>query len=214
MVWKASTLILWLTRAVMAAEILLGLLQGRWAPGAVAAAGLALTFAPVPAAAAVGLRLPTSFVAAIALFVFATLCLGEGQDFYNRFWWWDVPLHFGAALGFGLAGFLLMLMLFDGDRAAAPPRAVWFLSFCTSCTMGALWEIFEFGMDQVFGMNMQKSGLMDTMTDLIVNALGAAIAASAGVRHLDGRGIAPFRQAIDGFIALNPRRFRRYRPPA
>ena len=38
---------------------------------------------------------------------------------------------------------------------------------CFAITIGALWEVFEFGMDQLFGLNMQKSGLLDTMGDLI-----------------------------------------------
>src|SRR3546814_16435775 len=51
-------------------------------------------------------------------------------------------------------------------------------AFCFSQAIGALWEIFEFTMDQVFGLTMQKpmlgdpSGLTDTMWDLIVNAIG------------------------------------------
>ena len=36
------------------------------------------------------------------------------------------------------------------------------LSFCTAMTVGAMWEVFEYGMDQGFGLNMQKSGLDDT----------------------------------------------------
>jgi len=47
-------------------------------------------------------------------------------------------------------------------------------------SIGALWEVFEFGMDQIFGMNMQKSGLVDTMGDLIVDAIGAGLAAMSG----------------------------------
>ena len=44
--------------------------------------------------------------------------------------------------------------------------------------IGAVWEIFEYGMDQTFGLNMQKSGLDDTMAfSLATNrdgTLGAA----------------------------------------
>ena len=36
-------------------------------------------------------------------------------------------------------------------------------------TIGVIWEIFEFTMDHVFDLTMQKSGLPDTMTDLIVD---------------------------------------------
>jgi len=49
-----------------------------------------------------------------------------------------------------------------------------------------VWEIFEFGMDQIFGFGMQRpmfndpSGLTDTMLDLIVDAVGAASIALFG----------------------------------
>ena len=54
------------------------------------------------------------------------------------------------------------------------------VSFGFAVTIGTLWEIFEFLMDWFFGFNMQKSGLVDTMTDLLINAIGAAIAAAIG----------------------------------
>lgn len=46
--------------------------------------------------------------------------------------------------------------------------------------IGGIWEIFEFAMDQVFGMNMQKSGLIDPMWDLIVDALGPLFSVTTG----------------------------------
>lgn len=75
-------------------------------------------------------------------------------------------------------------------------------------TVGVLWELFEFAMDTLFGFNMMKSGLPDTMGDFIVNTLGAALAALAGVIYLlgsAGRLGAPF----DLFIHTNKSRFRK-----
>ena len=46
-------------------------------------------------------------------------------------------------------------------------------SFCFAITMGTIWEIYEFGLDQVFGLYMQRSGIVDTMTDLMVDTVGA-----------------------------------------
>nr|WP_207623765.1 hypothetical protein [Rhodobacter calidifons] len=169
---------------------------------------LVLTVLPGKLASRVGLHLPPSFLAAIALFVLATLYLGEVYDFYDRFWWWDLVLHFGSAMGFGILGFLLVFMLFEGDRYAAPPWALGVLSFCLAMTVGVLWEIFEYAMDTLFGFNMMKSGLPDTMGDFIVNTLGALLASLAGVVYLldrAGRLGAPF----DLFIETNRARFRK-----
>lgn len=203
-----SAIVLSAIRALLAVEAVVAALRGVWPAVFVTLAALALTVLPGLLASRMGLRLPPSFLAAIALFVLATLYLGEVYDFYDRFWWWDLALHFGSAMGFGILGFLLIFMLFQGDRYAAPPWAVGVLSFCLAMTAGVLWEIFEYAMDTLFGFNMMKSGLPDTMGDFIVNTLGAALAALAGMIYLLGRAGrlgAPF----DLFIETNRARFRK-----
>ena len=45
-------------------------------------------------------------------------------------------------------------------------------------------------------MNMQKSGLVDTMTDLIVDVFGAALAAVFGYRYLKLKRQRPIEQAV------------------
>lgn len=205
---NTSTLVLSAIRLILALEAAVALLRGVWPAAFVTLAALGLTVLPGLLASRIGLRLPPSFLAAIAAFVLATLYLGEVYDFYNRFWWWDLALHFGSAMGFGILGFLLIFMLFEGDRYAAPPWAIGALSFCLAITVGTLWELFEYAMDTLFGFNMMKSGLPDTMGDIIVNTLGAALAAVAGVIYLldrAGRLGAPF----DLFIQTNRARFRK-----
>ncbi len=63
-------------------------------------------------------------------------------------------------------------------------------------------------MDQLFGMNMQKSGLVDTMWDLIVDSIGAAIIALLGWAYLRAAGSDSFLERwIERFIQANPRLF-------
>ena len=149
------------------------------------------------------------FLLATTLFVFASIFLGEAFDFYERLWWWDLALHGASAMGFGLLGFLFVFMLFEGDRFAAPPSAIAFIAFCVAVTVGASWEVFEFLMDLSFGLTMQKSGLMDTMGDLMLNACGAAIASLSGYVYLrhDKGGI--LGHGIAQFIALNRRLYQK-----
>jgi hypothetical protein len=206
-----SLIVLTAIRLFLAAETLIGMVTGNLLAVFVALAAIGLTFVPQFLASRVNLALPNSFLAAIALFVLATIYLGEMYDLYNRLWWWDLALHGSSAMGFGIIGFLLILMLFEGDRYAAPPWALGVLSFCVAMTVGALWEVFEYAMDQLFGLNMQKSGLDDTMGDMMVNAVGAALAGLAGVAYLTGRarGLGP---AFEHFIAENRPRFRKLLP--
>ncbi|MCG7492319.1 hypothetical protein [Thalassobius sp. Cn5-15] len=186
------------------------LLAGRWSVAFVSFGTLAVSLAPLFVARWADIKVPPSFIAAIVAFVGGTLFLGEVFDFYEAFWWWDVVMHGSSAVGFGLIGFVLIFMMFQGDAYAAPPIAMAFFAFCFAIAIGAFWEVFEFGMDQLFGLNMQKSGLMDTMGDLIVDAAGALIGASAGWAYLKyqnrRRGLAA---VIEEFVRNNPRLFPR-----
>ncbi|MGB3314193.1 MAG: hypothetical protein WBB85_07255, partial [Albidovulum sp.] len=127
------------------------------------------------------------------------------------FWWWDLALHGGSAIAFGLVGFLFVFMLFEGDRYAAPAWAVAFASFCFALSIGTLWEIFEFAMDQAFGLNMQKSGLPDTMGDLIVNTFGAGIGALAGFFYLKRLELGGLTGLLQEFVQKNRQFFRKFR---
>lgn len=204
----------WLARAIwlaLAGVVLFALVELRLEVAFVALGTLALSVAPVVVARWTEVHVPPSFIAALVIFVGATLFLGEVYDFYERFWWWDMVMHGASAVGFGLIGFVLVFMMFQGDRYAAPPIAVAFFAFCFAITIGTAWEIFEFFMDQAFGFNMQKSGLMDTMGDLIVDAVGAFIGAATGFAYLKGQAKGGLAALIDEFVTRNPRYFRRLR---
>jgi len=179
--------VVYLIWAVLVVELVVSLFNGHYSLAFIALATLTLSFAPVLFADRFKIQLPIHFFAGIVLFLFGTIYLGEVFDFYERYWWWDVLMHGGSAMGFGLIGFIFVFILFEGDKYAAPHWALALMAFCIAITIGALWEVFEFAMDQIFGLNMQKSGLMDTMWDFIVNIIGAAIGAAAGFGYLKGR---------------------------
>lgn len=197
--------------ATLALAIVWALADGRWPTAFVALATLGLSMAPALAAERFDIRLPVAFISWIVMFTFATVFLGEAFDFYERYWWWDVLMHGFSAVGFGLLGFLLIFMLFEGDRYAAPPAAIAFLSLCLAVTIGVFWELFEFSMDRIFGTNMQKSGLVDTMWDLIVDVIGGALGALAGYVYLKGRAPGRLRRVLDEFIRLNGQFYAKFR---
>ena len=183
--------------------------EGRLSMTFVALATLALSVAPVVLAKRLDITLPIPFVAAVTLFVVASIFRGEAFDFYERVWWWDIALHGSSAIGFGLVGFIFVLMMFEGDRFAAPPGAMCLMAFGLAVTVGACWEIFEFLMDHWFGLNMQKSGLQDTMEDLIVDVIGSAFATWLGYVYLRSKDRSFWTWPIDRFVSLNKRLFRK-----
>lgn len=125
-------------------------------------------------------HLPIEFEFILSIFIYSSLFLGEIHGFYTRFWWWDIVLHTGAGLALGFVGFLILYSLYQNKKIEASPLLVSVFSFSFAVAIGTVWEIFEFAMDSLLGFNMQKSGLVDTMWDLIVNASGAVIASFAG----------------------------------
>lgn len=199
--------------AALAFEFVAAIIEGMWPIAYLALATFLLSLLPnVFARRFFGITIPNIFFAWIVAFIFATIFLGEAFDYYERYWWWDVVMHSTSALGFGILGVLFMLMLFGGDRYAAPPWAIAFFGFCFAMTVGTLWEIFEYAMDQNFGLNMQKSGLQDTMWDLIVNTVGASIGALAGFLYLKGREVPGLGAAMREFVRENRHFYRKHRP--
>ncbi|WP_212523972.1 hypothetical protein [Actibacterium sp. MT2.3-13A] len=196
---------------VLALALIVALATARWSLAFVSVATLVLSLLPGIVVKRLDVRLPVSFLALITVFVFSTIFLGEVFDFYERYWWWDVLLHGGSAVAFGLIGLLFVLFLFEGDRYAAPPWALAMIAFTFAVSIGAVWEVFEFAMDQLFGLNMQKSGLTDTMWDLIVDMAGGLLGSVAGFLYLKGREIGLSSRMLREFITGNRRFFRKFR---
>ncbi len=196
---------------VLAIELIAALITLRWTVAFVSLSTLALSMAPPLLASRLHIRLPRWVIAAVALFLFASLFLGEVLDFYERLWWWDIALHGLSALALGFSGLLFVLILFEGDRYAAPAWAMGLLAFSFAVSIGVLWEVFEFTMDHAFGFDMQRSGLMDTMGDLIVNVIGAGIAGITGALYLRGQALGSVAALFDEFVQLNRRFFKNFR---
>ena len=164
--------------------------------------------------------IPPEFELLAIAFIFASLFLGEVHDYYNRFWWWDIALHTISGLLLGIMGFLLVHILNETEdiKLRMTPGFVAFFAFIFAVGVGALWEIFEFAMDSLFGTVMQKpmlddpSGLTDTMWDMIVNTLGAMLISGLGYSYLKTAGNSSFLiRWIRSFIRGNPRLFKHRR---
>lgn len=168
------------------------LLNQLWLTAFVACVGLLSVWVPPILARNWRVHFPLEFELLLNVFIYASIFLGEIQGYYTRFWWWDSVLHFSSGLVLGMVGFLIMYALYQSGRLRTHPFILSLFAFCFALSLGALWEIFEFAMDQLFGTTMQKpmlgdsSGLTDTMFDLILDALGALVVSVSGyfyVRH-------------------------------
>ncbi len=206
-----------LLQAVMGLELAVLLVRGQWFSAFLVLAIMAMALLPLLLRDRLPVSVPAEFQIMAVAFVFAALFLGEIRRYYDRYWWWDILLHGASGLLLGLVGFLLVYVLNENRRAAVQmkPRFVAFFAFQFAVTVGVLWEIFEFAMDQFFGLNMQKpmlgdpSGLTDTMWDLIVDTLGAFIISTTGWWYMERGEVSFIESWIRKFIHRNPRLFRR-----
>jgi hypothetical protein len=156
------------------------LIESQWLVAFNGALVFLLSFAPAIIEHRLRVPLPVELTLITCIFLYASFALGEVRDFYEKIWWWDLALHGLSALTIGIIGFLSIYVFYMTRRIRVAAGWIATITFALAVSVGTIWEIFEFLMDWYFGFNMQKSGLTDTMTDLLINAAGAAFAATIG----------------------------------
>ena len=195
---------IWVLRAGIAIGILLMLVIGNWEAFFINILALVLTFAPHFVSRRYGIKLPMDYLFVIVLFIYASMFLGSAIDAYDRFFWWDAVLHIASGVVLSFAAFLVLFTLYRDKKLKASPFIIALFTFSFGLALGGVWEIFEFAVDQIFGTNMQRNGLSDTMWDLIVDAIGSLAIAWVGydiIKNNRKNGI--ILDAIERFIDHN-----------
>lgn len=196
-------ILLWVIRLIILGTAVWALFLFQWEYFLLAVLAYVLSFIPEFIEYKFKTVLPVEFDFAIALFVFLSVFLGEVGDVYERFFWWDALLHLSSGFMLGYIAFLWLYVKVQQGKLDTSPKMQGFIIFCVAVALGVLWEIFEFGMDQIFGFTMQKSGLVDTMSDLIVDAVGAGAIALVGALYLKKGGVGPIRTLTHKFLKQN-----------
>lgn len=198
--------ILWVLRVSIAGGIVWALLIGNWEAFSISILALLLTFTPDIIERKYHFVLPIEFHGIIVVFMYMSLFLGSGYDAYEKYFWWDAVLHTVSGIVLSFAGFLILYVLHQQGKLKASPAIIAFFTFCTGVALGGVWEIYEFTIDSVFGTNMQRTGLSDTMWDLIVDAVGALAISAAAYRIVskggNSRGLV--YRALERFFDDNP----------
>lgn len=188
---------------LLAASAITALIFANWSKMFITLVTLVLAVLPVVGQRWADMHAPRGFIASAVFFIVATIFLGEVRDFYERFAWWDMFLHTGSAVGFGMIGTVLVLFLVEDAGVAPKAWLAALLSFSFAVSIGAIWELFEFSIDQILETSMQRSGLVDTMSDMALNCLGGLIGAIAGWSYIRGARNGPLSRAIASFVERN-----------
>lgn len=142
----------------------------------------------------ISIRIPSGMMLLYAIFLYCSIYLGEVRSFYYHIPHWDTILHTFSGGMLGTLGFSLITILNGTEKVPVnlSPIFVVIFAFCFAVTLGTIWEFYEFFADGILGTNMQKfatelgeqlvgrAALMDTMKDLLVDSIGAFVAAMIG----------------------------------
>ena len=164
------------------------LFTGNFLNAGIAVLTLLITLLPPIIERNLKVHYPSEFEIFIMVFIFLSLILGSIGRFYDRFPWWDTMLHVISGVLIGLVGFSLVYLLnrSSWEKIKLSRAFVSLFAFCFALSLGALWEVYEYTVDNAFGWNMQRTGLDDTMSDLVVDAVGALLVSLLGYLYLKG----------------------------
>ena len=123
---------------------------------------LALFFVPSLLEETLKIKIPPLLEGIIYCFIFAAEILGELGHFYTQFPIWDTMLHTLNGFLFAAVGFSTVdLLNRTSKNINLSPLYLTMVAFCSSMTIGVLWEFFECGADLFLGQDMQKDFIVD-----------------------------------------------------
>lgn len=143
---------------------------------------LITTFLPTILYRYFDINTPAKFEVLVLMFIYGILFLGEVKTF-SQVWWWDTALTLIASIVLSLTALSILYVLYKENRIDTNPLFIAILTLCFAIAAGAIWEIVEFFLDLFFKTGFQPT-LTDTMTDQIVNTIGAIIVSVIGYIYI------------------------------
>lgn len=146
--------------------------------------------------------IPDSLESMIVLFAFSGFILGDVFDFYGKFQYWDSILHTFSGVILAYIAYIIIDNIVKSQKFKLELQPIYLSIFSVmfALSLGAVWEIGEYLMDDWFNLNSQQymqtttgtftsqediplvghEALKDTMKDLILDAGGAIVVAATG----------------------------------
>lgn len=157
--------------------------------GAFCLLALGITLVPALATRRLDTGIPLVLELGLLILMIADMTLGNLWGFY-RVPWYDKAIHLGSSLLVGMVALLAIDVLHQAGKTRFHAWLDGLAILLVTLGVGALWEISEYVIDQLFDRAAQTSPGMseidDTMIDLILDGIGGLLAAIIGpyfVRH-------------------------------
>ena len=163
--------------------------------------GAIVLYVPMLVSKVTKIRIPDALCSFYYVFALCGTIFGEAFSFYYAVPHWDSVLHFSSGIMAGMIGGILVVTFLQKKKCEKliSPVVIVFSIICIGICVGVVWEIYEFSMDTLLGVNMQKwmfqdgtslvgqAALVDTMKDLIIDLAGAIAAAISACSSLKQR---------------------------
>lgn len=167
---KADFIVYSILRLLVLLTLVMSIIEKRYENAALCVLSLLLFLLPALVEENFGIELPSLLEAIVYCFIFASEILGEINSFYVLIPGWDTMLHtlngfLCAAIGFALVDLLNRTSL----DIKLSPFYLALVAFCFSMTVGVLWEFFEYSMDKVFLIDMQKDTIVTQFGSVSLN---------------------------------------------
>lgn len=167
---KATFWLYLFLRIFVVVALIIALINGDWAAAFFCVLTLFLFLIPFFVEENFQIELPTTLEIIVLLFIFCSEILGEAAAFYVNIPLWDSVLHtvngfLCAAIGFALIDILNR----KKKRFNLSPLFLTVVAFSFSMTVGVMWEFFEFFMDTVLRVDMQKDFIIDTVRSVTLD---------------------------------------------
>ena len=172
-------------RLIVLATLVSSILRGEYESAFICLLVLVLFMLPFFIQQNFGIELPSTLEIIILLFIFAAEILGELECYFITYPHWDSMLHTTTGFLCAATGFALIDILNRNSRIKfeLSPIYVALAAFCFSMTVGVLWEFFEFGMDRLFHMDMQKDTVVQSITSVMLDPTNRNIPVTIGGIH-------------------------------
>ena len=174
---KSVFIVYLVLRLLVLVSLVMSFVRGEYEHAALCLLVLALFLAPSFVQYNFGIELPSTLQIIILCFIFAAEILGELQCYFIQFPNWDTLLHTTSGFLFAAVGYSLADIMNRSKRVNVKlsPLYLSLVAFCFSMTIGVLWEFFEFSVDRLFLMDMQKDTVIHTISSVMLDETNSNI---------------------------------------
>lgn len=167
---KSSFIVFSVMRFLIIAIMIHQTIIGEYSNVYLCALTLMLLFLPSIVQVRFKIEIPPVLEIIIFCFIFAAEILGSLIAFYDLIPFWDTMLHtlngfLAAAIGYSL---VWLLNESENQKIHLSPVYLVIVAFCFSMTIGVIWEFFEFSMDALFGMDLQRDTVIQTVNSRLL----------------------------------------------